>query len=32
MIDLYADYSKRLVKLLRDTVITIISTNDSGIE
>lgn len=32
MIDLYANNSKRSVELLKDTVITIISTNDSGIE
>ena len=32
MIDLYANRSKRSVKLLKDTVITIVSTNDSGIE
>ena len=32
MIDLHGNYSKRSVKLLKDTVITIVSTNDSGIE
>ena len=32
MIDLYTNYSKRSIKLLEDTVINIISTNDSGIE
>ena len=32
MIDLYANNSKRSVELLKDTVITIVSTNDSGIE
>ena len=32
MIDLYANNSKRSVELLKDTVVTIVSTNDSGIE
>ena len=32
MIDLYTNYSKRFIKLLKDIVINIISTNNSGIE